>query len=161
MKTKNYLLFSVTFLSIFCSNAQIEIQNQVLATSGASVSNSSIKVDYTLGEPFTETFPLGTQNVLTQGFQQPEVKPSSSLEELGNFEYSFFPNPFQNEFYVKIPKDKQMQLKVYDNAGRFVQQVELSNLINTLDFSSLANGNYQMILSENDTRVTRFSVVKN
>lgn len=142
-------------------NAQLNIQNQVMATAGTSLSNSSITMDFTLGEPFTETFPFGTQNVITQGFQQPEVKPSSSLEELKNADYSFFPNPFQGELFVKIPKDKQVQLAVYDNSGRFVQQVDLSQLVNTLNFSSLATGNYQMILSENKQQITRFSVIKN
>lgn len=156
----NRLFIAITLISGSVSFGQTEIQNNVLSSAGSEFSTSSISLEYTLGEVFTESFALGAQQIVTEGFQQPDLKPSGSIEELDNFEYSFYPNPFHNELYVKIPKDDTVTLIIYDNKGRLVKSFLLLNVINEVSLLELSAGNYQLVLTDSIGDNRYFSVVK-
>ncbi|MFN5845976.1 MAG: T9SS type A sorting domain-containing protein [Flavobacteriia bacterium] len=139
---------------------QTEIENNVLSSAGSNFSASSISLEYTLGEVFTESFALGAQQLVTEGFHQPELKPSGSIDELDDIDYSFYPNPFHDELYVKIPKDDTVALTIYDNKGRLVRSFILSDVISTVSLFELSAGNYQLVLTDSIGDNRYFSVVK-
>ena len=61
------LLFYLSISSVF---GQVAIQNNVFASSGSNFSNSSISMDFTIGECLTNSFV--SNNLISQGFHQPD-----------------------------------------------------------------------------------------
>ena len=71
------LLFGFCFVLGLSLNAQIQLERDVLGTSGQDVSGSNLQMSYTIGEPFTLT--LENSTIQTLGFQQPDSKPEAKL----------------------------------------------------------------------------------
>lgn len=162
---KTLLTISTLFSSLFVYT-QIAIQNEVLATSGESMSNGSIVVDFTFGETFTNTLPLGSTNVFTQGFQQPARKkagffgPVSSLSELEELVIEVYPNPFFGALTIEVTKSSDLHIAILDNSGRRVHSSQLSDIITTLDLSVLLAGKYQLVIADKETLIGRLPIVK-
>lgn len=147
---KKILLLFILTIS-FGAYSQIQIQNQVLSTSGNSFTDGTYVMDFTFGETFTSS--LSTSSMLiTQGFQQPKRKkqiapgPVVSADELNMPGLSVFPNPFNNEITIEISYLEDLYMIIYDNSGREVGQKELNSITTTIDLSELAVGNYQFNL---------------
>lgn len=71
------LLFGFCLVLGFSLHAQIQMDRDVLSTSGQDISGSNLQMSYTIGEPFTLT--LENSTIHTLGFQQPESKPETEL----------------------------------------------------------------------------------
>lgn len=71
------LLFGFCLVLGFSLNAQIQLERDVLGSSGQDVSGSNLQMSYTIGEPFTLT--LENSAIHTLGFQQPDSKPATEL----------------------------------------------------------------------------------
>jgi hypothetical protein len=149
----------LVLMSVTLSWAQIDIQNQVMASSGDHFENSQLAVDFTLGEPFTITLDNGS-NLCTQGFHQPEKGSGASLSEADLQSISLYPNPFQTTVTLLDPNGWCSQLEVYDVYGKRVASMAVSDIQTTVSLSKLANGNYHVFLTgENQTSV-RYSMIK-
>ena len=75
---KNYYI--VLFVAVpVLVGAQVQLDHQVVGTAGKNMSNSSLDVNFTVGETFTET--MVGENAHTMGFQQPEFK--ETVTEMG------------------------------------------------------------------------------
>ncbi|MEY4605033.1 MAG: Secretion system C-terminal sorting domain [Bacteroidota bacterium] len=143
------------------SFAQSEIQNNILATSGTSLTNGTIVIDFTTGESFTSTFSLGTNYIITQGFQQPFSSPSgASLNQFLNEDFAVYPNPFQSELVIRIPENEVMEMLIYDNAGRIVYKSTVSKVQSIINLSQLENAHYQLVLRNGEKILGIMSLIK-
>lgn len=165
----NKYLFSTLYFLILSGRifSQITIENEVLSTGGHTFNTGSYVVDFTLGEVFTSTLNNGGTFVYTQGFQQPVRKKIGildpilvSLDEQVEPGFSVFPNPFRNELSIEFPHSGSVFIQIYDNTGRSVFSDQLSDILNTIDLSILAVGNYQLVLQTNEALLGRISVIK-
>lgn len=165
----NKYLLSALFCLILSGKlfSQITIQNEVLSTAGNTFISGSYVVDFTLGEVFTSTLNDGGTFVYTQGFQQPSRKKFGildpilvSLDEQVEPGFSVFPNPFRKELSIEFPHSGSVFIQIYDNTGRSVYNDQLSDVLNTIDLSILAVGNYQLVLQTNEALLGRISVIK-
>jgi hypothetical protein len=164
---KNNLLYTV--ITLVLSNAvsaQLNFQNDVLSTTGNSFSTGSYQIDFTLGEVFTATLDPGNGTVYTQGFQQPQRKKIAILEpvalvnEAGMNGFNVYPNPFRGDLTIEITENSSVSIKLYDNTGRLILNDQLSQLMNTIDLSMLAVGNYQLVLQTEGAFLGRISLIK-
>lgn len=167
---RKLLLFSCLLVSSL-SLAQLTQQNKVLATGGNTYSDGTTVIDFTFGETFTSTLNPNSGLVLTQGFQQPtkrrlttELQPSTDsfadIAELEGYDVNVYPNPFLNNLIIEIPEYRAPELFIYDNAGRLILSMRLTDVQTNLDLSEIAYGNYQLLLQDEDQLVARISVVK-
>jgi hypothetical protein len=161
------LLIFTLLLSGTTSFAQLTVQNAVLATAGKSVFNGLFVIDFTFGETLTATVPLGSNYLITQGFQQPFkkkvtgiIEPIVYVEELSSLGYDIYPNPFDEELIVRINENESPFIQLYDNSGRIVFYSKLSGIQTTIDLSHLAPANYQLVLSGSDGVIGRISLIK-
>ena len=86
------LLF--TFSSFYGINAQ-SLSHQTINSAGSTVKISTFNIDYSVGETITETI-KGSNNSITQGFIQPEIKIQTGLsffKDKEGCQFSIFPNP--------------------------------------------------------------------
>jgi hypothetical protein len=148
------------------SKAQLDIQNQVLATGGNSYNNSVLVLDYSLGEPFTYTFAGPSFPALTQGFQQPrrvkvfEPQFNVGLDEVNDNSCEIYPNPFSNELFIKVLTNDFDGLTLYDASGRLVYTVEINKIETTLFLPHLTPGTYRLVITSRDGQIENYSIIK-
>lgn len=166
--TVNIISINLFVFFSFIGYSQIAIQNQVLATSGNSLTVGNTTIDFTFGEPFTSTFPIGSNNFITQGFQQPmrkkliiDVSDSSLfIDEIDEFNISSYPNPFNNYLTVELSELKELSVEIFDMNGREIRKVTLLDLATTLDLSDLQSGNYKLIILDGLDNLKTYSIIK-
>jgi len=160
MKKPLLLLFLLFITSL--SFGQIMLQNQVLGTNGKFYSNKVMSMEYTVGEPFTNT--LTTSNLgVTQGFHQPNLKLIShvGVQEVSNFSLNVYPNPFLNQFTIALPTNETVYISIYDVMGKLIHEQTLGDIENVIDLGFLASGNYRISYkTEHQIQTGNISIIK-
>jgi hypothetical protein len=124
------------------------VSPEVVANGGDYFENSQVSVSWTVGEIAVETY-IGSNNILTQGFQQPLLGVSSIVEN-PDFNVNVYPNPALN--YVKVELDDQnlpAVLLVYDINGKLVKNLNLNENITEINIEGLNKGTYIIRLQHN------------
>jgi hypothetical protein len=154
------LLIAFTFLILAQMGVgQVEIQNQVIATSGNEYANASISMEYTLGEVFTETLD-GASEQCTQGFHQPVKSDPASILEESLISITCFPNPFSEYIeLLNLGNDKYV-ISIYDVSGKLVFEEAIINTAPSIRTTFLAPGNYHLLLSSESGHRSHFSIIK-
>lgn len=130
MSIKTLILIAMLFVKFSFSQS---ISNQVIGTTGSFSIASGISLSATSGETAIETFSSGN-NILTQGFQQPNENGVGIIElKENNFSVKIFPNPTADFLIVQYHSDngEEYSVSLYDLLGRKL------NLIN----NQFENGN--------------------
>lgn len=157
---QNILLLFCCFIFYNVCNAQ-----QVFSTAGKSVSNSNLKLDYTIGEPIILTKSNGT-TTLTQGFHQPNyqfvTKVSKSLKDI--VEIKIFPNPTNEFVQIEISKMNNLNLvyDIIDLTGKYlINNNKIVNEQTQLNIKNFPSGTYFIqIRNENENQATTYSIIK-
>jgi hypothetical protein len=143
------LIFGVYFLPTMLAAQQLS--NKVLASAGAYAENSGGSLSYTVGEmTMVNTFSAGN-NILTQGFQQPNKNPAgisnNAISDFGSF--NVYPVPaIDNLWYsFEFAESGTIAISVYDQLGQKVANVYRADnisgkVVRQLDINSLAAGIY-------------------
>jgi hypothetical protein len=154
-----YLLF-IFLLSVLTTHfAQVDIQNQVLASAGEHVENSQLALDFTFGETFTATLENGT-DLCTQGFHQPEKGSGAGVSDYLFYDVMVFPNPFQTNITLSDPNRTCTKLDVYDLFGKKVFSMAIGGVLTTFSLENLAAGNYQVIVTGENQSSAHYSLIK-
>ena len=112
-----------------------------IASFAGSVNNSTITIDYSVGENAISTVSNAT-NCVTQGFLQPQLIISTGIVEVNeNNEVSVFPNP--TTVFVLIKSIEQVTWIIYDAMGKVV----LVGDYNKIETSQFASGVYYLEIS--------------
>ena len=112
----------------------------VITNSGGTFSNSSIIMDFSIGELAVQT--LQNNEILTQGFHQGDLKVTTAIFNLG-IKTKIYPNPTTNFIIVELEKNVNADIKVYEINGKIVIEDKLNDENQKqLDFSFLKQGNY-------------------
>jgi hypothetical protein len=164
VKHKFYCI--ITLFLTFQASAQLDVQNQVLASGGSSYNSSVLMLDYTFGEPFTSTFAGSSFPALTQGFQQPrrvkvfQPQFSVGIDEFAENSFEIYPNPFTNELFIKILTKDIVGVALYDASGRLVCTQTINSIETKLYLSQLAPGTYRLVISASDGQVENYPIIK-
>lgn len=122
----------VSFLLIFLgfllpAHAQV-LSNQVIGSGGGHLSNNTVSLDWTLGEPVIQTFE-NNETILTQGFHQVYYK-ITEIKELKSeaIQTKVYPNPASDWVNIKITgtKDSKTVIQLYDLNGTCVYSKKLA-----------------------------------
>jgi hypothetical protein len=153
----NYILLwvSLMFLSISL-NAQT-LSPTVISSSGGYFSSASGSLSTTVAEmTMVQTF-TGTNNILTQGFQQPEDFAVSITEnEVPSGEMVIYPNPTNGQISLTFNSDGSQtnSIKIYNLVGQivFAEKSETIQGLNnqTFDISHQGQGIYMLELTTID-----------
>lgn len=123
---KNNILSTLAFLFVASGLfAQLQVERQVIATSGHFGDSGSHLVSSTVGEVATASYLAGTFH-LTQGFQQTEDLVSSTADANLEVDFKFYPNPTSGEALLELnmPISADLHFDILDVAGRNVSQME-------------------------------------
>ena len=85
-----------------------------------------------------------------------------SIDSTVNSNVKFYPNPFTEHFIVEFSNlDLQYRLEVYDQLGRKVLSKRILNTAKIdVDGTGLAPSTYMLIITDNNSKVERYKMVK-
>lgn len=138
------------------SQAQVSLERSVVASAGFS----SPTLSFTIGEPVTETAPVGSI-VLTQGFQQPDTVLRVGIDAIADASMGvqLYPNPTSNTINLKFTNpiaDAAYAISVRNVLGQ--ECLSLAKLFApssaSIDLRSLAAGLYYLSLVDGQNRRT-------
>jgi hypothetical protein len=152
---KLYFAFALGLLSLGIS-AQ-SLTPTVIASTGGFSSNANGSLSYTVGEmTMVQTF-SANNNILTQGFQQPNDQILGLLDitqdDFGSF--AVYPNPAvdMTKWGFEMPEAGRVSIVMYDVLGQKVSDVYSANcepgtkVTNDVQVSNYAAGMYFMTLT--------------
>ncbi|MCW5921298.1 MAG: T9SS type A sorting domain-containing protein [Saprospiraceae bacterium] len=99
--------------SYSASHAQdYESSIQVISASGKTGTQNGLTFSYTVGEPFITTL-SGNSRKLTQGFHQPELSTSVSVNnpDMADWNIEVFPNPTTDVLTIRFSDTKDSALR--------------------------------------------------
>jgi type IX secretion system substrate protein len=129
---KLYFIFAIAVSSLGM-NAQ-SLTPTVIASTGGFSSNANGSLSYTVGEmTMVQTF-SANNNILTQGFQQPNEFPLGLIDitqdDFGSF--AVYPNPAVDvtNFGFQMPEAGRVTIAIYDELGQKVSDIYAANYEN-------------------------------
>lgn len=123
------------------SDAQI-LAPTVVNSAGGIAQNSSINVEWSLGELAVNSL-ASPSNLLTQGFLQPIVTIVGITDLFESEQLAVFPNPVVDWLNIQGDIREVKTIRVYNALGGMVMEVAFSAL---LDLSQLGAGHYVVCL---------------
>lgn len=154
MKRLRPIIISFTF--IVASNNSFGQDLEVISGGGTYTENPNGSIAWTIGEPVIDTYE-GTSNHLTQGFHQPDVYVLST-ENFVEIELSIYPNPTSD--YINVVTDRPLQLRMFDESGKLVQQIDLVNNNDQINVSGLSRGTYVLNFLSSEGMVKSMKILK-
>lgn len=149
---KTLLLLIVCFATTY-SFAQT-LSATVLPTQGDYFTTSGGNVSWTLGEIATETLTT-SGNILTQGFQQPDLRIDIYVKEINGNILSVYPNPTFDDVIVDLSKMNggNYLVSVFDITGKLMSEGNYasgnSESVCRLSLGNYAAGTYMLVLTNN------------
>ena len=125
--------------------AQTKLDPQVIASSGQHLENSTVHMDFTLGEFMVRNVKGNSQ--ITQGFQQSQLSMMIPVIE-PSFEGKIvvFPNPVPATLTISVQQEGTFVVRIYNLPGTVVLQKQFSGTA-YIDMKMLAPGSYGLIIT--------------
>jgi hypothetical protein len=104
-------------------NAQTRLSPQVIASQGSTFKNGQFEISYTIGELAAVSTLTATEQILTQGFQQPDKYTIAFVEDVNSaWNVDLFPNPVNDIINLKFQTEvyAEFDAKIFDAAGRII-----------------------------------------
>jgi len=152
-------LFIITALLPILANSQ-SLSPTVVSSSGGFYSSSNAMLSFTVAEmTMVQTFTsTSTGDILTQGFQQPELNSVGIDEhELAAGDIIAYPNPTSGAFSLQYNAndDAERDIIIYNSIGQIVLQKTYHQIsgLNKIDFnlSQFTQGMYMVELNMKST----------
>ena len=158
MKLKGILC--ITGLAITSVVSAQSLDRSVVANAGNVVTNSSLTLEFTIGETAVGSF-TNSNNQLTTGFNQGYEEDNSSIAPiLENSAVMVYPNPAN--MVLNINSELNGQVKIVSSIGSVVIENNPihANVVAQLDIAALATGVYFVEVTDGNA-VTRAKWIKN
>lgn len=150
------------FLAILCcsfSFSALAQPHDLVSSSGASFQNGSMHISFSVGEPVISTF-TSTGLVLTQGFHQTRLRSGVPVVNQPEIQMAVFPNPVKDRLMLQIENPLQFEYQVHDTRGRIIFRGEILGERTEIDFSGLAPAVYLLSVTNYESKLRIFQIVK-
>lgn len=167
MKHKRLKLSALLLLGLGLTGLQA--QESVNAT-GGNASGSGGSASYSVGQ-VVYTTNTGTTGSLAQGVQQPyEISVVTGIEQFKgiNLSVTVYPNPTTDYLTLSIDNNVQAQhslpqlsYQLFDTNGKLLQSATIKESQTSINMSSLVRATYFLKVSQNNTSLKTFKIIKN
>lgn len=158
----------ITILLTYILSSGLYAQNitpQVLSSAGNKFQNSSMSIEWTLGELSINTI-KGTNGIITQGFHQPKYI-ITTVNELKTVigDVHVYPNPTADLIQMKMAFEKvqTVQVLLFDMNGKKIWNNKFygRQILESASLKNLPNGSYflNFIIEENKSTQS-FKILK-
>jgi hypothetical protein len=131
----------------------------VISSQGDSYTDSSARIDFTIGEVVTSTV-SNSERTLTQGFHQTNWSFVSIENHVPSYEAIVFPNPTDDFLNIKAISFKNVKYSLFDEMGKLVFNGTLYSEKTSLDVSKLHTGLYSLVLNNPENKLKTFNIIK-
>jgi Secretion system C-terminal sorting domain len=127
--------------------ASLCFAQRVVNTTGTSLSNANLTVEYSVGEMVTTTL-TGTQQVVTQGLLQPSYAVTTETNDLFDTKFSLrcYPNPTIEELIIETDFRGFRKASIYSIDGKLVSQQVFD--YQSIKVGTLSTGSYILTLTD-------------
>jgi hypothetical protein len=141
--------------------AQVSLSPQVYASAGTHYTASNFQISYTIGETVTSTI-QNNNNILTQGFHQPDKNTSGVEIAENNWGIQVFPNPTSDLLNIQLNNNNnRFEYQMFDDRGRLVEGIQFNGTNTSKNISQYRAGTYMLVVRDILTNQTQtFPVVK-
>jgi len=160
MKNKKTKLSALLLLGIGFNQGYAQ---QATTASGGDASGSGGSVAYSVGQ-IAYTTNTGTTSSLAQGVQQPyEISITTGLLETDiKLNLSAYPNPTTNYLMLQIDNfDKDLSYQLYDISEKLLESNTVVANFTTIKLEQYATATYFLKVTQNNTLVKTFKIIKN
>jgi hypothetical protein len=137
--------FVLSFLGIGISGWAQQISPSVNSSGGNTFQNGSVSMDFTIGEPLTNSYQNGAL-LLTQGFHQPIIS-LVNVPEWQEADIQLYPNPSSSKLTLSFPDDSYDHLTIYDAQGKLLFTSALSGTTFDISVDNWAKGAYKLVIT--------------
>ncbi len=157
-KKHSFIFFVVSvFIVLFNKSLHSQIITAgTISSFAGSVNNSTISINYSVGEVAIKTISNSSVS-LTQGFLQPKLVITTGIVEISNDdEILVYPNPCID--YVYIKSNDLITWEIFDTNGKSISTGDTTKI----ETNYLANGIYYIsLLSKNINNKKSIKLIKN
>ena len=157
MKTLTFVI-TYCFLSLMLTVPKVVCGQQVIASAGATYQTAHGSINWTLGEPITET--IGTDYILTQGFHQSRFVVTAAEPGPGSF--NVFPNPFEDVLQIHASEsDIGSIYRLLNTNGNEIDHGTVTGANTQVPMARYSQGVYVlMIIHSTNKSIKIFKVIK-
>lgn len=153
---------TLIFISLIIASITSRGQD-LINTSGKSISNGTYSVDYTIGQFSTIAVSDSASFTFTQGFLQPDFNLVTIAEYNKQITLSVYPNPAQDFLFVKNSSVtlELFTLKIIDLQGKEIMQRKLNSTAEEINLSELMEGEYIIrVISSTSALENQYKIIK-
>ena len=133
------------------------IENDVISSSGESVSSDTYMITQTIGELFVNSF-QSEQGFITEGFNQSGLYYIAAISDQSSLKTSLFPNPAQDRITIASDSFVVDEIMIRDSSGKLIQSYTETT---TIDISPLPSGVYLInVINYNQNIKENFKLIK-
>jgi len=158
MKNKSKL----TLLVSLCMSAGSIYGQESPNATGGDATGSGGTVAYSIGQ-VAYTYESGTNGNSNQGVQQPfEIYTVGINEEDIAISLTAFPNPTTDILTLQFDEftTQNASFQLADQAGKIIQEKNISNLSTSLDLSNEVSGIYYLSINSESKNIKTFKIIK-
>jgi hypothetical protein len=125
------------------------ISKQVIGTSGKTLTNSNLKLSYTVGEPVVGLMTAGGNQLGNGYYPALDIQALSVEDNIMDVQLKVYPNPTSQSLYVTHPEMNSFGITIVDLNGKQLYSGTI-NKEEPLDVSNYTQGMY-LVTIENTT----------
>jgi hypothetical protein len=137
------------FFLITVTGYSQSISKQVIGTSGKTLTNSNLKLSYTVGEPVVGLMTAGGNQLGNGYYPALDLQALSVEDNVLDVQLRVYPNPTSQSLYVSHPEMNSFGITIVDLNGKQLYQGTI-NKEEPLDVSNYTQGMY-LVTIENTT----------
>lgn len=161
----------IVILIILCFAISNSSFGQIaVPSSGGEAAGSGGSTSYSVGQ-VAYTTNIGTTGSVAQGVQQPyEISVVTGLDEVKGISLSVsaYPNPTTDFLQLKVENSvktnhdlSQLSYQLYDINGKLLQSKKIKDTQTQIAMGSLIRASYLLKVSQNNTILRTFRIIKN
>jgi len=135
---------------LFVISLNLEAQH-VFASTGKDISNTSIKISFTIGEPLVSKLNNSTIS-LSNGFQNATNLIITAIKSFlfAKDELLVYPNPTNSNLYIENKSTKNdLSYKIYSINGNIIFFKDFNNQLQQVDMDAIMSGTYILEIKDN------------
>jgi len=154
----NNLPFTIIFLGLCQLAFSQTIQPSVVNTTGGSIGDTEMLIEWSLGEMSIATIG-NSSHLVTQGFLQPRLENQVGMEDIAiQADILAFPNPVKDYMYLSAKSIDKWQIEIYDVTGKIILKTDFQP---KLDLQTLKPGLHIVtLIDKKGLPITSFKIIK-
>ena len=151
----------VFLVMVFYHTSQSQtISKQVIGASGKTLSNSNLKLSYTVGEPVVGLMTAGGNQLGNGYYPAMDIQALSIDDATLNVEIKVYPNPTSQSLYVSHPEYNSFLIQITDINGKQIYTGTIEKEL-PLDVSSYTQGMYLVTIENKETnKKNTYKIIK-